>query len=1103
MIPDLSQDATADALLVELEKLSHADRVRRMVELGHRASTGDSMATATLQALSIRTGFYERFLVVESCYGSRNGAQVLQALSDPSRILRRLALRLVPIVCTDEQVLAALEGASRKIQAVLLLGISRRRRSSVTDAFLERLAASVDDRISQLLPFGSTEAVARLLPAASPLFGIHDWTRLARRHPSIAFEALHQRSQAQTEPDPRLLLHVNAVLAELAQSRPDDALTLVRSLLRHEPPRRLDLQRLAARRPDEMADLLLAHEDGGAARVSLSKCAYRLSPERLMSLLRHRVTLLPQKTVWLRRLSPDLRRASYEQAGLGWRDAEGIIDAAIITLLPGDIREKEARRHLALPALVTRPVVRLPYAAFLPWDEARAVLETSIRNPDADVRTVALSTLINIARFQRERLSDVLAVIRARANEQDPVRRAMLSTLAALPPSRWRIEHLEEIGQIVQAALDAADLSFFTQREAERLIVALVPFHPEWAAPWLGTLVKSRGQLSFQGLGDRLTDADVLRIAPALLPVLEAWETRERDRFVVQVAYSLGRRLRIFDKLIDILERLVITSRQGYTISQILGLLAWYRPDRLAVIVPTLLESDPSAITLSPVHHYLHRQRQDLLNRFLGQHAYTGRFGTGKTRFVLPFTTGFHRWTHSQQTTFADTLNQITEDTSRDAPSIARAISQLAALPAVTPTRLIELADHRTGDQAVREATLRALGRLDSGEGIALLVEALGDSRARVAIYALRSAILEMPPERALTLLQNAPTEKITVAKEVVRLLGELDTPDVYRLLLEMDSRPLHRDVRVALLRALWDHIERDETWLVLNRAAADPDPAVAAGVVRIPTDHLSSLAQQRLLNLMTVLLDHADPRVRLDTLERCVTLPVSDPHRVLLPRLLTSLSSPLPDESAVAARAVFATYAGSTQQDATTIAEAIGNIKRDRRVLVTALGALHVALTENRTRLRPTTRAVIEALADDPLAARHRVELAVAGLPWEEVAGYLTHLAAVNELHAEALMAAVSAIQGSVSRHSDEAGLSILEAALAESPDERLRRLALAAVVARAVTTVGWTTELRTRLDKFRRDPAPLVAAAAQFTFPPPEETADQITAESGQRLT
>ena len=83
------------------------------------------------------------------------------------------------------------------------------------------------------------------------------------------------------------------------------------------------------------------------------------------------------------------------------------------------------------------------------------------------------------------------------------------------------------------------------------------------------------------------------------------------------------------------------------------------------------------------------------------------------------------------------------------------------------------------------------------------------DDRARIAIYALRRALLQMSTTRALAILRGVPRHRVTVAKEVVRLLGELPGGAAYADLLVMAGEDVHRDVRVALLRALWDHLER------------------------------------------------------------------------------------------------------------------------------------------------------------------------------------------------------------------------------------------------------------------------------------------------------
>ena len=1084
---------TIPALLADLDTIPYENRVKRMVALGQQART-DAAATGLLRGLAAATGFYERQLALLACYGSGDGAHVLAGLADQSELLRGLAISLVANTCTDTQVHVAFGSLTRKAQPKLLRNLRQRGRLVAVDALLAGLAASADERLALFLHLGTAAMVEQHVATVLPRWGVDDWTRMAKYHPDIAVAQLLAQQRAQTAPDARLLYHVNCVLPALAEHRPNHALTLVRGLLRHESPARISLQCVAERRPNEIVDLLLAHEDRAAGRLHLSRLAPRLTESRLLAVLQYRPTLVANPAGWLHRVPAAVRRAAFGVAGNAWRNNDGVVALPIVALLPRELREAEARRHLALPALATRPAQRLPYATLLPWDEAQAVLTPFVRSPDADLRTVALAAQIAVARYHRAQLPVALALVRARTNEQDPVRQAMLTALAGLPPSRWQTAHLESLSQIIRDTLNAADLSAATARYAEQLVVALVPFQPDWAAAWLGELAKARGQVYFAGLVDRLTDADVRRIAPALLPVLQAWATRERETLLVQAASSLGRRLRVFDELADLLERVMETTRQDHVVSQILQLLARHRPGRFAMLIPALLAKDPSVVTLHVVYTYLHRRRQDLLTPFMGQQAYKGRFSTGNTRFVLPLLTGFYRWTPTQQALFAETLTQLTQDGQRDTYAVFQAIHQLAALPGVLPARLFGLADARMENLAVRDTALRALARLDGGQGVPALVEALDDERARIAIYALRSTLLAMPAARALVLLQAVPTQKVTVAKEVIRLLGDLNTPAAFPLLLEMAARSLHRDVRVALLRALWAHLERAETWPILLAAAADPDPAVAAGVVWIPTDRLSPPVQQQVLVLLATLLGHSDALLRVQVLNRFASLSLADPGRLLLPPLLARLHSPLPDEYQAAARALFVTYA---TQDAAAIAETVAQVRPERRVLQTVLTALHATLGNNRSHLQSVVRGILEVLRPDPLTVRLQAQLALAGLPWPELAPYLIGLAATDALDAEVLMATVQALEAIGQRTTspaDSKALLALEYTLAASPDARLRRLALATLRAQTTQPAGWAAALRTRLDHYRADPVPLVAAAAQFTFPPPAEESEVV---------
>ncbi len=87
--------------------------------------------------------------------------------------------------------------------------------------------------------------------------------------------------------------------------------------------------------------------------------------------------------------------------------------------------------------------------------------------------------------------------------------------------------------------------------------------------------------------------------------------------------------------------------------------------------------------------------------------------------------------------------------------------------------------------------------------------------------------------------------------------------------------------------------------------------------------------------------------------------------------------------------------------------------------------------------------------------------------------------------LHGDVLAEALAAVQQATGAGGTEEEWLAWETAAAASPDARLRRVALAALTSRA-SRDGWTPARRARLAVFAEDRHPLVASAAQFTFPP-----------------
>lgn len=1073
---------TVELLLQQLESLTYQNRVRRMVELGRQALT-DAQASDILDSLE-QGDFYERLHALNSCYGSYSGALIIRALSDTSHLIRSKAIQMLAPLADDTQVQIALNTVTLKECRYVLKQLLNWHRRSCIDTFINQLASTNNDKFGWLLPYASSQIVERYIEAVIDLYGINDWKLLARLHPRIVDELIQEQAPVHSD-DRRFVSLVNAVLPVLSELFPETALSMCRAVSRTIPLSNLNLQPLVQRYPRQVADLILSSND--TTKVSFDKVAHKLETQQLISLVNTRRNTINEQNI-LHLLAPQDREILYNSFATSWRSStQGYLIVGIISYLPRHIRELEARYHLNLPALTTVPYYRLPYASFLPWEDARAFLNPYIHNPDPKLRQLALSILIFATRYNRFYTSDILNIIKQRCNEQDPIRRIMLGGLVDLPASHWDSQHLEDLSQIITDALNATDLSNFTATEIERLVIQILPFHPAWSAGQLATLVQQRGQINFYNLGERLSSGDMLRVAPSLLRVLQFLQTPERESNIIAAARSFGHRLKVFDGLVEILERIIKNTRNNTIASVALDLIARYRRDRLNELIPQLLQQDPSWITQHTVYNFLHCKRQDLITPFLGPEAYTGRFSSSDN-FILPLTNGFYRWTTQQQQTFQRTLEEVIQDAERDTPSKLRAIKQLAALPAVQPTLLFQLASrvHEVSPEennlqlAVRNAALQVLSQLDSPHGIPILIEALNDDRARIAIYALRSVLLQMPENQALQTLRAVPLNQVTVAKEVVRLLGELSSSSAYQELLSWNERNLHRDVRVALIQALWNHLERSETWSILFSAATSSDTAIASAVGRIPTDKVLQNNQQQLLELFVILLNHPDPVVRLGILDHCSYFPVRDPEQILLPVLLQSINSPLFHESSQAINALLTTYKNSADIIGATVRSIISN----RRILLELTQCLSQMLKYEQQQMLPTARAVIEAMQEDPLTTTLQVDIAIYVLPWEELAAFFQQLAIEGKMHYEVLFRAIQGLE-QITIRKDINELIHLEQLLAPSDDEKLRRIALAALITQS-NVQGWNNELKQRLYAFRNDPSLMIAEKAQFTILP-----------------
>ena len=999
--------------------------------------------------------------------------------ADPSRSIARLALSVLCHVGDDDSVLDALRNLPIKMAAKALFRLGRSRRI-VVDRFVDERAAAGDVAAWPLVPLASLGVLDRHFALAAERGGDLFWRRLAALHPARASAEILARLHAASNVDGLLFSHARTTIAVLLDRDPDLALEVLAALRKHVPHSMISLHTLVDRRTIAVADLVINSDE--PAWASFSGIVHRLDVPRIVGLVRRGASHIGDPGSWFSRLLAADRIAIFRELSPAWNAPDGVIAASILRRLPTQIRQEEARRMLGLPALATRPLQRLPFDALLPWDEARAEVAPWLSHPEAEHRAAALVALCEAVRFDRMWTADLLELLIARKHEQDPVRLVFLNALSALPPGRWEVGHLTGLARVIRASLEAGDLSTGSVIALGRLVFSLLPFHPTWAAGSLAELTRERG---YPGWSSReLTAEDVRRISPALTPIAESWLNREDEGRVVALAATIGRRLPDWPDLVGFLEKLIRTGRD-HTAASAMALVAQHVPADRERIITEALAKDESWVLQRSVMDFLHARRQDLITPFLGQRPYSGRFSTGKVRHVLPLGSGFARWTDAQQEVFAGSLAELATPPARKKDAevmwdVLSAVRRLPALPAVGPDRLVKLAsDPRP---AVRETAVRALGRLDARQGIPELLEALGDDRARWAVYARRQALNDLPPGRVIEVMRGVPFAKVTMAKEALRLAGEFGGSEAIGWFDELHRRDLHRDVRGALLRALWDHLDRPEAWAILDESAASPDPGVVIGLARIQVDRASDAVRDRVAGLFGRLLGHPEPTVRVGVLGRLATQPVPDPKRGLIAVMLAKLATAIPDErSATLSTAL----AGASDADAPAFAAAFKRILPRRRELASSVAGYADATRGFGSRLLEIRSAVLTAVEVDPSLTHLQIRLAGARFASEAFAHWVLGLVGTDRWHVQSQILALDALSKSGRPAND---LERAEAVWASSPDPAARWLALR-TLSRIAVTQGWSEARTERLLRYREDSSPLVADEAALTFPPEPE--------------
>lgn len=467
------QVSNREELSRRLDGLADRERRRLVASLAHRRRD-DPGLDALLDDLE-RGDVHERLLAVRAAHVAGREGRVARALGSAS-----------PAVAASAAVIGATAGAAT-LEALLpdlapavrrrVLGhVVRRRRREVAEHLLPGVLRRFGARdAARLLRLTSAATVRRRLPELA--HAVRSWRSLAAVHPDPVLEHVQARRRSEPPGSPAPWEEVAAALPVLAARRPKELFVAALEVLAEgglPAPLEQRLGTLARRTPEGVA-LLVLHP-AYRARLLRRGLPPVLRPHlRRLPASAHRelarvLLKAPAHLADLLSALPAARRTElFFSATEGVDTAKTIWPTRLLGVLPGHLRDAEARRMLKLREIRDDPERRLELIAYRDVDAARPVLEEAARSPRAERRGRALELLVECTGRARRGLDATLELVRALHDDQDTVRRSAVTALAALRPALFADENAGALSDLAGAVLDARDTSPATRTSLAEL----------------------------------------------------------------------------------------------------------------------------------------------------------------------------------------------------------------------------------------------------------------------------------------------------------------------------------------------------------------------------------------------------------------------------------------------------------------------------------------------------------------------------------------------------------------------------------------------------------------------------------------------------------
>ncbi|MFI7128112.1 hypothetical protein ACIBQ1_20605 [Nonomuraea sp. NPDC050153] len=634
-------DIPADALLALLAPLPYPRRMRALA-LHARRLAGTSQLRVLLDDLSAQDR-YARRLALHMAMAARDLDHIKEVLAGPDMGLRRAALRAVrTLPVPDPAVAAAFHDAPAELRFALYRTLALAGRHALAESLLPDVHARWGAReAAALLPACGAGTVARWLPDVA--HAVTSWTALAKRHPgavmTVAELELGSGVHAWSWWRRRGAGVVLAALAEPARM-PAGQMPAAQIPAGQMPAGQMPVgqmpagQMAAAQMPvARMLALLERHELRHGLRelpATVVNALFRVDAARAWkvfadpgaagwagpakAVLRHlrsgsdaEILRLAssgrQLDLVLHSLPPARRAAIFEAVAARRGGSTGLWAMPLLGRLPAEVAAAEARRMLAWHESVWHsarsrlddPDIPLELTSYLPYEEAVGPLREAAVGGDPRRRGLARTLLLQATARTRDRaaLHALLAELALRtANEQDPLRRDLLTALGDVPPALLDDSCAGTLERVAADTVEAPDSSPATQEALRSLAGRVLRHHDPATAPaltaWaLGTYGRLVARHGASGLPAREPWPSPVRrrrsrssgpvaephrldlvlragqehdLLAVLRPHLRAAREREDFALAVALAHALGRRAWALAELQDDLRAAVRTA---------------------------------------------------------------------------------------------------------------------------------------------------------------------------------------------------------------------------------------------------------------------------------------------------------------------------------------------------------------------------------------------------------------------------------------------------------------------------------------------------------------------------------------------------------------